>query len=505
MTGATAPFAKLAGISKNFGTQRANASVDLDIHAGQVLALLGENGAGKSTLMKVLYGLYRPDAGEILIEGRPVRFASPRDAMVAGIGMVFQQFTLLPALSVLENLLAAWPRAPWLQSRGRPAVREVLKHLHELAPDLDPALPVRRLSVGQRQLVELVKALNLDARLFILDEPTSVLTPAETERLYGFVRQLAADGKAVVLITHKLADVAACADRIAIMRAGRLVDVAAAAERTPEKMIAAMVGEGSLARLDPPAAPAGKVPKLMVRDVCARGEAGYVDSVSFELVAGEILGIAGVSGNGQAMLADALTGLAPLARGDVVLDGASIAAGGPHNAIDEAVAFVPERPMDNAAVADLDLALNLDLRRLSKLPLFPSRDAAQSRARSLMETFDVRPRQPDLAAGALSGGNLQKLVIARELSGTPAFIVACHPTMGLDVAATQAVYHRLFDHAERGACIVWISEDLDDLLRYAHRIAVMQGGRISGMVARENASRAQLGRWMVGSTTAMDA
>ncbi len=488
----------MTGVRKQFGAVIANADIDLEIRAGEVLALLGENGAGKSTLMKVLYGFYRPDAGEMRIDGRVTSFASPREAMANGVGMVFQQFSLVPALSVLENLLAAFPQAPWLQTRGRARVKTALRWLKRLAPNLDPARPVRELGVGERQLVELAKVLNLDARVVILDEPTSVLTPAETERLYGFIRSLVAEGKAVVLITHKLADVAACADRIVVMRGGHVVDRATAGERTPEELIGAMVGRERLAAVEAPASVSTAVPVLQVRGVSATAQGAYIRDISFEMSSGEILGIAGVSGNGQYALAQALAGLAAVTAGDIVFGGVSIADRSGSGAIPDDVAYVPERPLDNAVVADLDLAVNLTLRQIRKLPLFPHRSAITARADALLARFDVRPPRPELPAAALSGGNLQKLVIARELSDAHRLVVASYPTMGLDVLATQAVYRTLFAQAAAGACVVWISEELDDLLAYAHRIAVIYGGSFAGLVRREAASRRMIGHWMAG-------
>jgi ABC-type uncharacterized transport system ATPase subunit len=470
MKGMPASLVIMSGVRKQFGAITANDNVDLEIRSGEVLALLGENGAGKSTLMKVLYGFYHADAGEIRIDGTPMRFASPREAMASGIGMVFQQFSLVPALSVLENLLAAFPDAPWLQRRGSARVNAALKWLRPLAPNLNPIRRVRELAVGERQLVELAKVLNLNGRVVILDEPTSVLTPGEAERLYGFIRSLAAEGKAVVLITHKLADVAACADRIVIMRGGRVVDRALASERTPEQLVGAMVGSEKLNSVEAPASARSALPVLQVRDLIAAAQGTQIRDVSFEVASGEILGIAGVSGNGQYALAEALAGLAPLAAGDV----------------------------DNAVVADLDLGLNLALRQVRKLTLFPRRRAMMARANALIARFDVRPPNATLPASALSGGNLQKLVVARELSDTHRLVVASYPTMGLDVLATQAVYRSLFAQARDGACIVWISEELDDLLAYAHRIAVMHGGRIVGIVRREDANRQMIGRWMAG-------
>lgn len=493
------PLVTMSGIRKAFGPVVANDAVDLSIAPGEVLALLGENGAGKSTLMKILYGFYQPDGGSISIDGDPVSLGSPRDAMARGIGMVFQQFSLIPALSVLENLLAAQPDAPWLQLRGRALTVVALRWLRQLAPDLDPNRLVRNLSVGERQLVELAKVLNLDARVVILDEPTSVLTPAETERLYGFIRTLAAEGKAVVLITHKLADVAACADRIVVMRGGRIVDQAAAHARSSAALVDAMVGRGAVGTLEPPAPPSDTVPRLQVFGLAADHQGRHIRDVSFELVTGEILGIAGVSGNGQFALAEALSGLIPVSAGDVVLDGVSIAARREDGGIAPAVAYIPERPLDNAVVADLDLALNLALRGVNDLAVFPSRRAIAERAQSLLDTYDVRPPRPGLAASALSGGNLQKLVIGRELSRHPRLVIACYPTMGLDVLATQAVFREIFRHAAEGSCVVWISEELDELMSYAHRIAVIRDGRIAGIVARVGADRQMLGRWMAGA------
>jgi len=480
---------QLRGVVKAFGPVRAVDGVDLEIRPGQTLALLGENGAGKSTLMKLLYGVYPPDAGTIEIDGRACALSSPAAAIAQGIGMVFQHFTLVPALSVRENLLLTWPRTRWLLDRHH---QSMLASLTALAPALDPSQLVAQLSVGERQLVELARVLNIDARCVILDEPTAVLTPLETDRLYGLIRPLVAEGRAVVLITHKLADVTACADRVVVMRQGRIVDAAPAGERSSDQLVRAMIGESQALEGDP-LPPSGRT-RLVVRGLTAGG----ARDIGFELAAGEVLGVAGVAGNGQQALAEALAGVLAPTAGDAVLDGRSILRRAGRGAIDPRVAYIPEQPRDNGVAGALSTTVNLALRRLSAMPAFPDWSREADAARTLMRRFDVRPADPRLAADALSGGNLQKLVLAREFSGAPELAVACYPTMGLDVAATGAVHRCLLDLAGHGACVVWFSEDLDELRHVAHRIAVMRDGRIVGVLPRDLASRHELGRLMAG-------
>jgi ABC-type uncharacterized transport system ATPase subunit len=496
----------LSGVTKRFGAVTANDQVDLDIFPGQVLALLGENGAGKSTLMKLLYGLYPPDGGRISVDGHDVAFATPRDAMAAGIGMVFQQFSLLPNLSVLENLLAASPKAPWWQGRRQPMLADCLSWLQKLAPTLDPDRRVSDLAVGERQIVELAKVLNLNPRVVILDEPTSVLTPDEVTRLHGFVRNLAAEGKAVIFITHKISDVKACADRVAVMRHGRMVEQGPTAAMSSDEIVTAMVGQAVAGRTGPPS-PHAPVPRLQIYKLSTSPEYSHcpIRQLTLTIGRGEVVGVAGVVGNGQTALAEAIAGLTPAFEGEITLDGASLASLAhslpPPN---QALAYIPERPIDNAVIAELDVAANLDLRYLRSQPFFAGVDRG-SRTSSLLNEYDVRPRNPALLAGSLSGGNLQKLVIARELSGAPSLIVACYPTMGLDLLAADAVRRRLFEHAACGAAVLWMSEDLDDLLQYTHRIAVLFNGRLMGIVPRTGASREQIGRLMAGIGDERDA
>jgi simple sugar transport system ATP-binding protein len=496
------PILELRGITKNFPDVVANDAVDFDLFSGEVHALLGENGAGKSTLMNVLYGLYRPDAGEIRLDGARAEISSPRDAIELGVGMVHQHFMLIPVMTVAENIVLAMEprRGPFLDRES--AEKRVAELSRRFGLLVEPDVKIQDLSVGQQQRVEILKALYREAKILILDEPTAVLTPQEAEELFKIIRSLTAEGKAVVFITHKLHEVLEVADRITVLRLGKKVATLPREGTTEEELARLMVGREVLLRVEKtPAEPGASL--LTIEDLEVRDDRGLeaVRGVSFSVRAGEIVGIAGVDGNGQTELLEAVTGLRRPRAGRILVDGRDLTGRGARTFLDAGVGHVPEDRQRQGLVLNFTLAENLALRDYRRPPdsrygwLRPG--VLLSRARMLLNEFDVRGGTPTTPASSLSGGNQQKLVVAREIARDPRLLVASQPTRGLDVGATEFVHRRLIQERDEGRAILLVSFTLEEILSLSDRILVLYQGKVVGEYP-PTVSKEQLGIVMAG-------
>ena len=485
----------------------ANDRVDFDAAEGEVHALLGENGAGKTTLSKMLTGLYRPDEGEIVLFGRTVEFNSPRDALDAGIAMVHQHFRLVSPFTVAENVVLGDQRDVGRSFLLRPAAIESrveeLSRRYGLA--VDPRARIWQLSVGEQQRVEILKALYQDARILILDEPTAVLTPQEARALFDTIRAMAADGRTVIFISHKLHEVKAVADRVTVLRRGKSVATVSAADATPRSLAALMVGREFESGRRPTERVAVGEPVLELDRVWADGDSGVpaLKDVSLTIRGGEIVGVAGVAGNGQRELAEAIVGMRPVTSGAVEVCGRRLNGGDPREAISAGVAYVPEDRLGTGVAPGLSIASNVVLKSYRGPPVSrgPMLRFGRIRdlARGVIDRYDVRTSGPNVPAWQLSGGNLQKLVLAREFSGEPAVLVAAAPTRGLDVAGIETVHSYLRGAASTGVGILLISEDLDEILVLADRVAVMYEGSVVGERSVELATVEELGLLMAGA------
>jgi len=494
---------ELRGITKQFPGVLANDAVDLDLREGEVHALLGENGAGKSTLMNILYGLYTPDRGQIVLRGQPIELGSTKAAIEHGIGMVHQHFMLIPVMTVAENIvLGTEPRRAGTLLDLDAAAARVRDLSERYGLRVDPDARVERISVGQQQRVEILKALYRGAEILILDEPTAVLTPQEAQELFEILRNLKGQGKSIIFISHKLNEVLEIADRITTLRRGRVVDTVPVEGATEESLARMMVGREVLLRVDKSPATPGE-PLLAVEDVWVVDDRGLeaVRGVSLDVRAGEIVGLAGVDANGQSELIDAITGLRAVRSGHVRVAGHDITGATARAVIDAGVGHIPEDRHRRGLVLAFSLAENLALHEYRTEPeskagfLFPNR--LVTRARKLLREFDVRGGDPQTPAASLSGGNQQKIVLAREIDQNPQVLIAAQPTRGLDVGAIEFVHRRLVEQRDAGRAVFLVSLELEEILSLSDRILVIYEGRIVGEFP-PTATEEELGFAMTG-------
>jgi simple sugar transport system ATP-binding protein len=493
---------EMCNVTKTFPGVLANDRVCFDIHQGEVHALLGENGAGKSTLMRQLYGLYKPDDGEIKINGKVVSFNSPADAIAAGIGMIHQHFMLVPTFSVAENV------ALGLKSTREPLkdLDKVSNRINELSKlyglKVDPSAYVWQLSVGEQQRVEIIKALYRGASLIILDEPTAVLTPQEVDDLFNTLRQMAEDGHSLVFISHKLNEVLAISQRVTVLRDGRVIGTRNTNEVTKNELVKMMVGR-EVRPLAPQPLKPGPV-CLEIKGLKAMGDRGTeaLRGIDLEIHSGEIVGLAGVSGNGQRELAECLAGVRKVSAGSILLDGMDATSMDVKERVDAGLAYIPEERMRDGAIREFSVEENIFLHDHASPRfthgMFLDFTRMKDFASSLVRSFSVKTPSLDTPIKNLSGGNIQKLIMARELSRQPKLLLAAQPTRGVDIGATEYIHQRLLQQREEGTAILLISEDLDEIIELSDRIAVLYEGRIMGIVERDQATQEQIGLMMAG-------
>ena len=498
---------EMRGIVKRFPGVLANDHVNFEVKTGEIHALLGENGAGKSTLMKILYGLYQPDEGEILLNGRPIQIHSPSDSIRHGIGMIHQHFMLVDSLTVAENV------ALGLKSKREPRLdlNEVRARIRELADSyglqVDPDATVSRLAVGQQQRVEIIKALYRGAALLVLDEPTAVLTPQEVDDLFVIFKQMAQDGHALIFISHKLHEIFALTDRVTVLRDGQVVGTRPTSEVTKEDLAGMMVGrEVLLERVRPPATLGEVRMKLTNVNAVNDNNTPVLRNVSFELRSGEIVGVAGVSGNGQKQLADAIAGLHPVADGQVTLESKEVTHLSPAEMIDAGLSYIPEERMHDGAIKDFTVEENLILQDHIRAPytkgIFLDFKYIARHAQEMISNFNVKTPSKDTPLKNLSGGNIQKLILARELARRPRVLIAAQPTRGVDIGATEYIHNQLLKERAEGLATLLISEDLDEVRALSDRIIVMYGGEIMGIVDNSTTTVETLGLMMAGEKQA---
>jgi general nucleoside transport system ATP-binding protein len=514
----------MRGITKRFPGVVANDAIDLDLNQGEVLALLGENGAGKSTLMNILVGLYRPDAGEIHVCGARVEIHSPRDAAGLGIGMVHQNFMLVPTMTVAQNVVLGLADLPLVPDFGEVEARiRALSERYGLK--VDPKATIWQLSVGEQQRVEILKLIYRGADILILDEPTAVLTPQEAEDLGRMLKVMQAEGKSTIFITHKMHEVVAFSDRVCVLRQGKVVATKQTAQTTPRELARLMVGREVLFRIEKQPATPGD-PVLVLRDVHALNDKGLpaLRGISFTVRQGEILGIAGVAGNGQSELAEIITGMRPIKRGELWINQCELTDCTPLEAIRSGVSHIPADRMGMGSVGGMAVADNLAMKAYRSPPLgrggFLNRSRIQDFARLMIEAFQIATPTPQTLVKFLSGGNIQKTILAREIErletgerlergrgrggegergrGPTGLLVAVYPSRGLDVGATEAVRRRLLEQRDAQRAVLLISEDLDELRSVSDRIAVLYEGRIMGIVPADEAELETLGLMMAG-------